>query len=58
MHAFYLGTVGGRCKDGDRKVALFGLVMELHLVHPADDLGMLCSVVNSPCATELHVDAY
>lgn len=33
------------CKDGDRKVALFGLVVELHLVHPADDLGMLCSML-------------
>lgn len=33
------------CKDGDRKVALFGLAVELHLVHPADDLGMLCSML-------------
>jgi len=40
--------MGGRCKDGDRRAVLFGLAVGLRLVHPADDLGMLCGVVDLP----------
>lgn len=55
---FMLGLRGGRCRSGDREVALCGLAVEVSWEHPADDLGMLAALSPSPCGTELHVEVY